>query len=190
MFSTCKKKIHRYIKNIPKLFVDPNTLNYIVMNTYCATAIDYCNKLYKIENKLKNKSIEEIYRGRQELSLPIIKEFKVWVDSVIDIFPPKSKMGEAISYLHNNFDNIMNYTLDGRLALDNNKSERMAKNYKIGKKNWLFSFSELGADTSAMIYSLIETAKANKLKIYEYLIHVFNTLAKLIITVFSSLSCS
>ena len=72
----------------------------------------------------------------------------------------------------------MNYTLDGRLALDNNKSERMAKNYKIGKKNWLFSFSELGADTSAMIYSLIETAKANKLKIYEYLIHVFNTLAK------------
>ena len=160
------------------LKISKNNSNYKLMNTYCATAIDYCNKLYKIENKLKNKSIEEIYRGRQELSLPIIKEFKVWVDSVIDIFPPKSKMGEAISYLHNNFDNIMNYTLDGRLALDNNKSERMAKNYKIGKKNWLFSFSELGADTSAMIYSLIETAKANKLKIYEYLIHVFNTLAK------------
>lgn len=54
----------------------------------------------------------------------------------------------------------------------------MAKNYKIGKKNWLFSFSELGADTSAMIYSIIETAKANKIRIYEYLIHIFNTLAK------------
>lgn len=160
------------------LKISKNNSNYKLMNSYCATAIDYCNKLYKIEDKLKNKSIEKIYQGRQELSLPIIKEFKVWVNSVIDIFPPKSKMGEAISYLHNNFDNIMNYTLDGRLALDNNKSERMAKNYKIGKKNWLFSFSELGADTSAMIYSIIETAKANKLRIYEYLIHVFNTLAK------------
>ena len=103
-------------------------------NTYCATAIDYCNKLYKIEDKLKGKTIEEIYQGRQQFSLPIIKEFKEWLDSVVGIFPSKSKMGEAISYLHNNFENLTNYTLDGRLAIDNNKSERMAKNYKIGKK--------------------------------------------------------
>ena len=48
-------------------------------NTYCATAIDYCNKLYKIEDKLKGKTIEEIYQGRQQFSLPIIKEFKKWL---------------------------------------------------------------------------------------------------------------
>ena len=160
------------------LKISKNEAKYKLINTYCATAIDYCNKLYKIEDKLKGKTIEEIYQGRQQFSLPIIKEFKEWLDSVVGIFPSKSKMGEAISYLHNNFENLTNYTLDGRLAIDNNKSERMAKNYKIGKKNWLFSFSELGADTSAMIYSIIETAKANNLKIYEYLIYVFTTLAK------------
>ena len=172
----CLAHARRKFTDILKISKDE--AKYKLINTYCATAIDYCNKLYKIEDKLKGKTIEEIYQGRQQFSLPIIKEFKEWLDSVVGIFPSKSKMGEAISYLHNNFENLTNYTLDGRLAIDNNKSERRAKNYKIGKKNWLFSFSELGADTSAMIYSIIETAKANNLKIYEYLIYVFTTLAK------------
>lgn len=160
------------------LKISKNNNAYKLMNSLCSKAIGYFNKLYKIEDNLENKSIEEIYKARQELAIPVIKEFKAWLDENYDIFPPKSQMGKAMAYTYNNFENLMNYTLDGRLSIDNNKSERMAKNYKIGNKNWLFCFSELGADTSAMIYSIVETARFNNLIINDYLVYVFNNLAK------------
>ncbi|WP_018015916.1 transposase domain-containing protein, partial [Teredinibacter turnerae] len=65
---------------------------------------------------------------------------------------------------------------DGRYPMDNNAAERAIRPFTIGRKNWLFSKSQAGAKASANLYSLIETAKANKLNIYDYLTHVFKEL--------------
>ena len=74
---------------------------------------------------------------------------------------------------------ICNYLLDGRLSIDNNLAERCMKNFVIGRKNFLFCFTENGADSSAIAYSIVETAVANNLNVYEYLTYVFDTLPKI-----------
>ena len=82
---------------------------------------------------------------------------------------PKSLTGKAVSYAIKQKENLITYLEDGRLELTNNRAERAIKPFVIGRKNWLFCNTPGGADASARLYSLIETAKANSLKIYEYL---------------------
>lgn len=63
----------------------------------------------------------------------------------------------------------MNVFLDGRLELSNNRAERSIKPFVIGRKNWLFASSVAGANASAIAFSIIETARENGLKPFEYL---------------------
>ena len=77
---------------------------------------------------------------------------------------PKSKLGEAITYSLNQWDKLTAFLAAGRLEIDNNRSERAIKPFVIGRKNWLFANTPRGAKTSATIYSVIETAKENRLK--------------------------
>ena len=71
---------------------------------------------------------------------------------------------------------MVNYLLDGRLEIDNNRCERSIKPFVIGRKGWLFSNTPKGAKTSAIIYSIVETAKENKLKPFEYLKYLLDTI--------------
>ena len=66
-------------------------------------------------------------------------------------------------------EQLMNYLLDGRCEISNNHAERKAKSYAIGRKAFLFHTSEAGAGASAVMYSIVETAKANNLNIFQYL---------------------
>lgn len=145
------------------------------------TAVKYINQLYKIENELtKSKAtIEQIYKTHQEKSIPILAEYKEWLEKQCEIFPPKSKIAEALNYSLYNFENLSNYCLDGRLDIDNNRSERQAKSYVMMRKNSLFCFSYVGADASAILLSFVETAKFNNLNVEKYLEYVFNELALL-----------
>lgn len=145
------------------------------------TAVKYINQLYKIENELtKSKAtIEQIYKTHQEKSIPILAEYKEWLEKQCEIFPPKSKIAEALNYSLYNFENLSNYCLDGRLDIDNNRSERQAKSYVMMRKNSLFCFSDVGADASAILLSFVETAKFNNLNVEKYLEYVFNELALL-----------
>jgi hypothetical protein len=76
---------------------------------------------------------------------------------------------------------------DGRLELSNNRAERSIKPFVIGRKNWLFSASPKGAKASSIIYSIIETAKMNKLKPFEYLKHIFETMPNIAPEMYASL---
>ena len=80
-----------------------------------------------------------------------------------------SKLEKAVNYALNHRETLMNYLLDGRCEISNNAAERRAKSYVMGKKNFLFHDTEDGAAASAIVLSLIETAKANNLNIYQYL---------------------
>ena len=79
-------------------------------------------------------------------------------------------------YLNNQWNRLIGYVEDGRYPIDNNAAERAIRPFAIGRKNWMFSKSQAGAKASANLYSLIETAKANNLNVYDYLQCVFSAL--------------
>ena len=89
---------------------------------------------------------------------------------------PKSVLGKAIQYALNQWPNLCHFLQDGRLDIDNNRSERAIKPFVIGRKNWLFSNTPNGAKASATIYSIVETAKENGVNVTTYLTWLFERL--------------
>ena len=139
-------------------------------------AVNLIAKLYAIEKEIKDKSIEERYEVRQKKSKPQLEKIKKWLDKSLLETLPKGKSGMALSYMNNNWVKLTEYIKDGRLNIDNNPVERAIRPFAIGRKNWMFSDSQKGAKASAMLYSIIETAKANGIEPYQYLKAVFTKL--------------
>jgi len=108
--------------------------------------------------------------------VPVLEEFKVWLTAKSISVIPKSKTGEAIGYCIKQWGKLNNFLLDGRLEIDNNRSERSIKNVVIGRKNWMFANTPKGATASATIYSIVETARENGLIPFEYLTYLFEQL--------------
>ncbi|MFC7372284.1 transposase, partial [Fictibacillus iocasae] len=144
--------------------------------TIAEQALHKIGMLYRIEKKISSASFSERLQVRQEQSKPLVEAFFTWLKATKPKVLPKSKLGEAIQYTLNQRKKLEVPFQDGRLDLDNNLAERSIKPFVIGRKNWLFSNSSKGAKSSALIYSLLETAKENNLNIFEYFIHVFETM--------------
>ena len=145
-------------------------------------AIQFFKKLYDIEKMIAGSSVQKRYEIRLQQSKPILDEFHLWLKAMQPHVPPKSLFGKAINYCLNQWEGLNNFLLDGRLDIDNNYSERIIKGYAVGRKNWLFCNTQRGADSSAVIYSIVETAKANNLKPMQYLTWLFNQLPNCDIT--------
>ena len=141
-------------------------------------ALSYIRKLYKIESEAEEANIsgDELYALRQNKALPVIEEFKKWLDKRVQYTPPQGLLGKAIGYTLKRWDPLVRYLQDGRLRPDNNLAENAIRPFVVGRKNWLFSGHPRGAEASAAIYSLIETAKANGLEPYNYLRHLLENL--------------
>ncbi len=139
-------------------------------------ALSYIQKLYRIEKDIKDRSNDDRYRIRQEKAKPLIDKIRQWLEKGLPHVPPKSALGKAFHYLHNQWDRLIVYLENGAYPIDNNFAENKIRPFVIGRKNWLFSASEAGAKSSANLYSLVETAKANKLNPYDYLKSVFTQL--------------
>jgi transposase len=141
-------------------------------------ALDYIGRLYEIEKRAGEwrLSEEEVYRIRQKEAKPILEEFRLWLAEREKATPPKGLMGKAIGYTLNQWNKLERYIQDGRLRPDNNLAENAIRPFVVGRKNWLFSGHPRGAGASAALYSLIETAKANKLEPYRYLRYIFEKL--------------
>jgi len=141
-------------------------------------ALNQIQQLYAIEKRIKDKTPEEKHQIRQEKAVPLLNKFKAWLEKSSLQVTPKSKMGDAINYSLNQWHKLTRYTEDGRLNIDNNRAERAIKPFVIGRKNWLFSNTARGAQASAILYSIIETAKANNLMPFDYLNLLFTELPK------------
>lgn len=139
-------------------------------------ALAFIQKLYRIEHDIKNVPPDERHRIREQHAKPIIDKIETWLTKSITHVPPKTALGKALHYLHQQWPRLIGYLDDGRYPIDNNAAENAIRPFVIGRKNWLFSHSQAGAKASANLYSLIETAKANGLNPYEYLKHVFKEL--------------
>jgi hypothetical protein len=111
-----------------------------------------------------------------ERSQPILDAFSAWLREQTPRVLPKSALGKAIKYCRNQWDRLVAFLEDGRLEIDNNQAERSIKPFVIGRKNWLFSNSAKGAESSAIIYSVVETAKENGLNPFNYFNYLFEEL--------------
>jgi transposase len=135
-------------------------------------ALNHIQKLYRIETQIKDKTIDERYRIRQEESLPLLAQFKTWLIKSEQQVITQNDLSDAIHYCLNQWEKLVRYTLDGRLSIDNNRAERAIKPFVLGRKAWMFSQTAKGAQSSAVLYSIVESAKANGLTPYDYITHL------------------
>lgn len=139
-------------------------------------ALSYIQKFYGIEAKLKGKTAEEKHKARQQQANSIIEKLHDWLIKQYAL--PKTKLGEASTYLNNQWHKLTRYLEDGQLNIDNNRAERAVKPFVIGRKAWLFSQTANGAHASAALYSIIETAKTNSLIPFDYVLKCLDELCK------------
>lgn len=135
--------------------------------------------LYKIEELIRNQSPEERYTERQKQSKPLLEAFFGWLHTLEGSVNRSSKIGEAVLYALNQEKYLKAYLEDGHLSIDNSAAERAIKNFAIGRRNWLFSKSIKGAEASATVYSITETALLNGLKPYDYLVYILERMKDL-----------
>lgn len=139
-------------------------------------AVKYIQLIYKKEEELIEMNLppEELVSKRKELIKPIFDEFHKWLLEMEPKVPPTLKFGRAINYALSSWQHLLNYLDCPDLFVDNSIAERSIKPFVIGRKNWLFSGSEKGAESSCFLFTLIENAKYYHLNPYEYLRCVFD----------------
>ncbi|RVU69786.1 IS66 family transposase, partial [Lactobacillus xujianguonis] len=145
--------------------VPPEASNKSISNQ----GVRYCDRMFALEKDWENLSNQERLQLRQKKLAPLMEEFFDWCRKHKAMTLPNSKLGKAFAYTLNHETTFKHVLLDGRLVLSNNLAERAIKTLVIGRKNWLFSQSLNGAKSSAIILSLIETAKRNDLDPEKYL---------------------
>jgi Transposase IS66 family/IS66 C-terminal element len=137
-------------------------------------ALATIRELYRIGKQVKDKSMAEKARVRQQQAIPILNALKDWLDTSLTQVPPSRLTGKAPTCLSNQWPTLTVYCEDGRLDIDNNAIERAIRPFVVGRNNWLFSDTAKGVNASADLYGLIETAKLNGLEPYRYVHHAFN----------------
>ena len=139
--------------------------------------VAYCTKLFELEKSFQKLTPVERRKKRLEQEKPVLDAMLAWANT--RHAAPKSKLGIALTYLQNQWEYLNNYLLDGRIELSNNRAERSIKPFVMSRKNFLFANTPSGAQSSAVIFSLIETAKENGLNPYQYLVHLLTEAPKL-----------
>ena len=132
-------------------------------------ALEKISKLFVIEKEIETLTPEQKIKIRQEKSKPLVDDFFLWCTDNQNKVLSGSKTGKAIQYALNYEGGLRTFLEDGLIPMTNSLDERTIRPFTVGRKNWLFSTSTKGAEASAAIYSLIETAKANKLDPYGYI---------------------
>ena len=131
-------------------------------------------------------TLDEIFHIRKEKSALLVADFFKWCEEKQGIAAPKSLTGKAITYALNQRRSFHTFLQNPKLELTNNAAERSVKPVVIGHKNWLFANTEKGAQAVAVLYSIIETAKQNSLKPYDYLVWVLSSIRSMKFSDFSN----
>lgn len=135
-------------------------------------------KLYHLESELKDKKAtpEVIFIRREQEAKPVLAQIKALLDDAQFKVPPKSPLGTAVFYAMNHWGALNIYLQDGRLEIDNNRSERAIKPFVIGRKNWLFHGNDVGAQAGSILFSLIETCKHHKVEVFSWMKYVLTNI--------------
>lgn len=167
----CMVHVRRKFTDVVKSLGTKNNSN-LAVTKY----IDLISEMYQVDNAIAKKYTDynKIKEERLKTLKPIMDTFFAYVKKDKENVLSKSLFGKALSFAQNMEQYIYNIFLDGRLELDNNASERKIKSIVIGRKNWMFSFTENGAKVTCGYYSLLKTAIENNINPEAYLIYLFN----------------
>ncbi|WP_142415612.1 IS66 family transposase [Hathewaya massiliensis] len=160
----------------------------VLKNSRALIGFNFCEQLYKIEKELKETYFNDAdyykkcYEVRLKKSAPIIEEFINYVDIELKNALPRSPLGQALGYSKKLLPSFRTFLTDGSIEIDNSGAKRAIKPFVIGRKNWLMCNTSKGAISSAIIYSVVETAKANGLVVEKYLIYLMDMLCTMEIT--------
>jgi transposase len=133
-------------------------------------AIAMIAKLYQVERELADLDDEYEFVSRRRIRVePILESMKSWLEKKALHVPPQTALGKAVGYTLGQWEKLVRYLEHRDLTPDTNRVENKIRPFVIGRKNWLFSGSPRGANATAGIYSLIETAKANGIDPYRYM---------------------
>jgi len=151
-----------------------------VQQSVAYQALQLIGAFYNADTELKPLSSEERLRERQRAIKPQVDAFFAWVKEQVAecTVPPNSKTGKGLAYVLNQEKYLKVFLTDGDIPIDNSASERAIRTFCLGKKNWLFHNSVRGADSSALVYSISETAKLNNLRPYYYFKYILTELPK------------
>lgn len=138
--------------------------------------------IYKLEGNLKDLSVEDRLKHRQASIKPLVEEFFAWLKTVQSnrAVIPKGETAKGIQYCLNHEEYLKVFLTDGEVSIDNSASERALRNFTLGRKNWMTINTIRGAQASAVIYSITETARANNLNVYYYIKHLLTYLPTMI----------
>ena len=139
-------------------------------------AVMLIGKLYGIERDHKDAEDKVRLLARQQHSVPALAVLHAWLEKTLPVVTPQSALGTALAYLQKYWSRLTRYTERGDLPIDNNRCENAIRPFVLGRKAWLFSDTPAGANASAVIYSLVQTAKANGLEPYTWLRRVMRDL--------------
>lgn len=144
-------------------------------------ALSRISQIYKLDGALKELTPEERLQERQATIKPLVEEYFAWVKAQLNSTTvlPKGKTAEGLQYSIHQEKYLKVFLTDGNVPIDNSASERSIRTFCIGKKNWMFHDSVMGAQASAVIYSISETAKLNNLRPYYYFKYLLTELPKL-----------
>ncbi len=140
-------------------------------------AVKDLQQIFDWDSSCANMTLEERYQKRLEKQKPFLEAFFDWVESIS--VSEKSALGRARTYALGQKEYVLNVYKDKRLELSNNRAERTIKPFVIGRKNWLFANTPKGAEDSAILYSLVETAKETGIDPYQYFIYALTEAAEL-----------
>lgn len=141
-----------------------------------AEAIAWIAKLYAIESQIKERPPDQKLLVRQAEAVPLLSDFKGWLDAHFPTLLPQGPLAQAFGYTLRNWKALTRYTENGILVPDNNLLESQIRPIAMGRKAYLFTASERGGHVAATLYSLIGTCKLNAVEPYAYLKEVLQRL--------------
>ena len=163
----CRRRFDEALKLIPKSCQKESNA-FLLMKQIQA--------IYREEGKLNDLSSDERLKQRQAVIKPLVDAFFAYLKTIN--VSKKDKFGDAVGYALNQEKYLRVFLTDGDVPIDNNASERAIRGFCIGKKNWRMIDTINGAKSSAIIYSIVETAKANNLKPYDYVQYLLEEIPK------------
>ena len=167
-FSACNAHARRYIFNAREQCAEVSS-----------EIVAMYHLLYDIEERASRLDPVERLLLRSQQSVSLMKRMEVVINSPLAMkLLPKSKLGQAVSYMRNNWDALKRFLSDGRLPIDNNEAERDLRRVAVGRRNWMFVGSEEGGERTAIILTIVASAHRHDLDVWAYLHDVLKRLAK------------
>ena len=177
--ANCMAHARRHFANAIKAMGKGNLK--AVQSSIAYKALVRIGAIYDLEKTLRDLSPEERLRERQASVKPLVEEYFAWVRNVLadKKVLPKGETAKGLQYSLNQEEYLKVFLTDGEVPIDDSASERALRNFTIGRKNWVTINTVRGAQASAVIYSITETARANNLNVYYYIRHLLTELPKL-----------